>query len=54
MDGRFVLAERTLEARFRGSRNQRILNVPQSLAAGRAVWEPTERWTGMKPGTQPV
>ena len=54
VDGRFVLAERTLEARFRGSRNQRILNVPQSLAAGRAVWEPTERWTGMKPGTQPL
>lgn len=46
IDGPFLLAERSLELLFRGSRNQRILNVPQSLAAGQAVWETRERWTG--------
>ena len=37
VDGRFVLAERSLELTFRGSRNQRIIDVPASLAAGKAV-----------------
>ena len=31
VDGPFLIEERTLEARFRGSRNQRVLDVPQSL-----------------------
>lgn len=38
VDGRFVLAERSLELRFRGSSNQRVLDVPASLTAGAAVW----------------
>ncbi len=46
VDGRFVLEQLTLELRFRGSRNQRILNVAQSLAAGHAVEETAERWCG--------
>ena len=46
IDGPFRLAERSLELLFRGSRNQRILNVPQSLAAGQAIWETSERWVG--------
>lgn len=37
VDGRFVLAERDLSLRFRGSRNQRILDVRASLAQGRPV-----------------
>lgn len=37
VDGRFVLAERSLELRFRGSRNQRVLDVPESLRTGKAV-----------------
>ncbi|WP_282948654.1 anaerobic ribonucleoside-triphosphate reductase activating protein [Cellulomonas endometrii] len=37
VDGRFELAERDLTLAFRGSRNQRVLDVPRSLAAGRAV-----------------
>jgi len=37
VDGPFLLAERSLELRFRGSRNQRILDMPASLATGRAV-----------------
>ena len=46
VDGPFVQEEMSLELRFRGSRNQRILNVPQSLAAGAPVWETAERWVG--------
>ena len=46
IDGPFLLAEKSLELNFRGSRNQRILDVPASLAAGKAVWVPPGRWTG--------
>ena len=46
IDGPFVLEEKSLELNFRGSRNQRILNVPASLAAGRAIPETTPRWLG--------
>lgn len=49
IDGPFIAGECSLELRFRGSRNQRILNVPRSLAAGRAVWEQAERWVGEHP-----
>lgn len=37
VDGRFILAERSLEIKFRGSRNQRLIDVPKSLAEGKAV-----------------
>lgn len=37
VDGPFVLAERSLELRFRGSRNQRIIDVHKSLETGKAV-----------------
>lgn len=37
VDGRFLLDERDLTLRFRGSRNQRILDLPRSLEAGAAV-----------------
>ena len=46
IDGPFVQAERSLELNFRGSRNQRILNVRASLAAGQAVMEASPRWLG--------
>ena len=31
VDGRFVLAQRDISLLFRGSKNQRIINVQQSL-----------------------
>ena len=37
VDGRFVLAEKSFDVPWRGSRNQRLIDVPQSLATGRAV-----------------
>ena len=46
VDGPFRQEELSLELRFRGSANQRILNVPQSLAQGKAVWETCPRWVG--------
>ena len=46
IDGPFLQAEKSLEISFRGSRNQRILDVPKSLAAGAAVSVNPGRWTG--------
>ncbi len=37
IDGPFVMAERDLSLAFRGSRNQRILDLPRSLAEERPV-----------------
>ena len=37
VDGPFVATRRSLELRFRGSSNQRILDVPAGLRAGRPV-----------------
>ena len=44
IDGPYDASKRTLELSFRGSRNQRILNVPESLKAGKAVIEGRRRW----------
>ena len=46
IDGPFLLSEKSLEVPFRGSRNQRILDVPRSLAAGQAVETTQKRWLG--------
>ena len=46
IDGPFLMAEKSLELSFRGSRNQRILDVPKSLIAAAAVPVPPGRWTG--------
>lgn len=40
VDGPFLLSERTLSLPWRGSRNQRVIDVPASLAAGTAVLRP--------------
>ena len=37
VDGRFILAERSLKLAFRGSCNQRIIDVPASLKTGAPV-----------------
>ena len=46
IDGPFLMAEKSLELNFRGSRNQRVLNVPESLKAGQPVPETSGRWLG--------
>ena len=43
IDGRFVLEEKSLNILFRGSKNQRLIDVKKSLEAGEAVlWDPEE------------
>ena len=37
VDGRYVQEEKDLSLRFRGSRNQRVLDLPKSLALAEAV-----------------
>ena len=46
IDGPFLQAQKSLELAFRGSRNQRILDVPRSLEAGKAVEITAGRWQG--------
>ena len=38
VDGRFIETKHDISLRFRGSSNQRLLDVPKSLAAGQPVW----------------
>ncbi|MDD3392766.1 MAG: anaerobic ribonucleoside-triphosphate reductase activating protein [Bacilli bacterium] len=37
VDGKFVLAEKSLNLKFRGSKNQRIIDVKKSLKAGHPI-----------------
>ena len=46
IDGPFLMAQKSLEVPFRGSRNQRILDVKKSLAEGMAVCVTSGRWLG--------
>lgn len=46
IDGPYRQEERSLTLSFRGSKNQRILDVPASLEAGYAVRITSGRWTG--------
>ena len=40
MDGPFIEEKKNLSLRFRGSENQRLIDVPASLASGQVVlWE---------------
>ncbi len=41
VDGRFILAQKDISLRFRGSRNQRLLDMPATLKAGVPV-----EWNG--------
>ena len=46
IDGRFELTQRSLEVAFRGSKNQRIIDVKKSLTTGKAVCITSGRWVG--------
>ena len=38
VDGKFIAGLKNLRLKFRGSENQRILDVKRSLKEGKAVW----------------
>jgi len=44
IDGPFILAQRSLSINFRGSKNQRILDVKKSLEEGEPVLMHDGRW----------
>ena len=46
VDGKFVLEERSLNLYFKGSKNQRILDMPKSLAQKSAV--EIEKYKGIR------
>jgi len=48
VDGPFVESKKNLSLRFRGSENQRLIDVPASLARGETVlWQD---WQGERKG----
>ena len=50
VDGPFVLSKKNLSLRFRGSENQRLIDVPASLSSGTVVlWED---WQGERKETK--
>lgn len=50
VDGKFIQAERSWELKFKGSKNQRVIDVPKSLQGGEdgaavaVVLDNTDRW----------
>lgn len=46
IDGKFILEQKSLELSFRGSKNQRIVNVPKSLKNGYAIISDDKDWLG--------
>jgi anaerobic ribonucleoside-triphosphate reductase activating protein len=42
VDGPFIRSQKNIDLRFRGSANQRLIDVPRSLAAGRVIPLPEE------------
>ena len=46
IDGPYVAELRSLQLPFRGSKNQRVLDIPKSLATGQAVEITSGRWAG--------
>lgn len=50
VDGPYIEAKKNLSLRFRGSENQRLIDVPASLASGETVlWED---WQGKRKGSE--
>ena len=46
IDGPFVEEQKSLSLPYRGSANQRILDVPASLREGKAIEQKASRWQG--------
>ncbi len=46
IDGKFVMPLRNLDLRFKGSENQRIIDVQESLEKNEIILSKDERWVG--------
>lgn len=44
IDGKFDQTQRSLDISFRGSKNQRILDIPKSLSKNKAIWTDDPSW----------
>lgn len=44
VDGKFILKEKSFDLKYKGSRNQRTLDVQESLRQNKAVLATSERW----------
>ena len=44
IDGKFVLSQKSLNLRYKGSKNQRTIDVPSSLKENKAVITKNEKW----------
>lgn len=45
IDGKFVLSQKSLDLRFKGSKNQRTIDVQASLKENRAILSNNPKWT---------
>ena len=48
IDGKFLLNEKSLLLKFKGSKNQRIIDVQKSITENKIVLETSERWGGVQ------
>lgn len=44
IDGKFVLAQKSLDCRFKGSKNQRTIDVQKSLKENKTILSTDEKW----------
>ncbi|MEG1972494.1 MAG: anaerobic ribonucleoside-triphosphate reductase activating protein [Oscillospiraceae bacterium] len=44
VDGKFILAQKSFDLKFKGSANQRTLDVPESIKQDTAVLATSQRW----------
>ncbi len=44
VDGKFVLAKKNISLQFRGSENQRVIDVPKTLVSGKvSIWDKLQK-----------
>lgn len=44
IDGKFVLSQKSLNLKFKGSKNQRTIDVPESLKSNKVIISKNEKW----------